>query len=345
MNHQPNVVSMVFGSHLYGLDTPNSDFDYKSIYVASLEDIVSGNAPDIIKSSTGPKNGKNSAGDVDNEIMSLGRFVKMAMQGQTMALDMLHANPEHLSFNSEIWQDLQSKRSMFYTKDMSALVGYVKRQANKYGIKGSRISAMKIVIDHLTHISRLHKELHGIDDFGTLKSYWDGLPLNEFCKKITIINKEDKEELYYEVCGKKYGITNGVDYVLERIRAMYNSYGHRAQLAAANSGIDWKAVSHALRAGYQAKQIYTQNTMTYPIAERDFLLDVKLGKLDYKTEVAPVLEDLVAEVVKLSEESTLPEKCNEDYWLSWLESWYAKIYALEPGAKPDFKQWQVINAY
>lgn len=336
---------MIFGSHLYGLSTPDSDFDYKGIYIPKLMDVIEGTAPPTYKHSTGPKDGKNAAGDVDTEVVNLTKFIHMAMNGDTMALDMLHSNPSDLSFTSEIWQDLQSKRSMFYTKNLSSLLGYVKTQASKYGIKGSRVAAMKLAIDHMAHLLKLHKELHGSDCHALISSYWDGLPLNEFLQKVTMTDKEGAETHYYQVCGKKYQDTSSVQYIYERVSAMYNSYGHRAQLAAKNEGVDWKAVSHALRAGYQARQIYTQNTLTFPIAEREFLLQVKLGELDYKTVVAPALEDIVAEVTKLSELSELPESCDRTYWASWLEGWLRKVYRVEPNDEPDFKQWQVINAH
>jgi predicted nucleotidyltransferase len=343
MSHKPNVVSMIFGSHLYGLNTELSDYDYKSIYIPKLMDVINGNAPPIVKQSTGPEDGKNAPGDVDDEIIHLSKFIHLAMNGDTMALDMLHANPTDISYNSEIWQDLQSKRSMFYTKNLSSLLGYVKTQASKYGIKGSRVAAMKLAIDHMSHLVKLHKELHGSDCHALIKNYWDGLPLNDFLQKVSMIDKKGVETHYYEICHKKYQDTASVQYILERVQCTYNSYGHRAQLAAANEGIDWKALSHALRAGYQARQIYTQNTMTFPIAEREFLLDVKLGKLDYMTVVAPALEKIVEEVSKLSELSTLPPECDRQYWSSWLQSWLKKVYQVDPDQCPDIKQWDTGN--
>ncbi len=41
---------------------------------------------------------------------------------------------------------------------------------------------------------------------------------------------------------------------------------------------------------------------------------VKQGKLDYLTEVAPVLESLMEEVEELSLRSTLPETVDRKFW-------------------------------
>jgi len=42
-------------------------------------------------------------------------------------------------------------------------------------------------------------------------------------------------------------------------------------------------------------------------------MKVKLGELDYVTEVQPVLEGLVDEVIALSEKSTYPDKVDSDF--------------------------------
>ncbi len=43
-------------------------------------------------------------------------------------------------------------------------------------------------------------------------------------------------------------------------------------------------------------------------------MKVKQGKLDYLTEVAPVLESLMEEVEELSLKSTLPETVDRKFW-------------------------------
>jgi hypothetical protein len=118
----------------------------------------------------------------------------------------------------------------------------------------------------------------------------------------------------YQVCGKTLQESSSIGYVLPIISKFYNDYGHRAKLAAENKNIDWKAISHALRAALQTKEILIDGTITYPLKEAPFLLQVKAGQLDYTNEVAPVLESLMDEVERLVNESDLPEKVDIDYW-------------------------------
>ena len=78
--------------------------------------------------------------------------------------------------------------------------------------------------------------------------------------------------------------------------------------------IDWKAVSHALRAAYQVRQLLTGGTITFPLREAEYLRDVKQGKYHYINQIAPHLEELMNEVEELSLKSTLPEKVDRKFW-------------------------------
>lgn len=301
----PDVVNMAFGSHLYGLNTPLSDYDYKGIYLPTLNELLLGNYPKSYKVSTGNAHKKNAPGDVDTEVMSLPYFVKYAIEGQTFAIDMLHCKAP--LYTSPIWEDLAKNRTKFYSKNLQAFVGYVKRQAAKYGIKGSRLAEIKSVLDTMQ---------------GTLKTsaiieYKAVLPIGEHTQWVTSENN-GVVQTFYEVCGRKYQSTLTIEKLGEALINMYDSYGDRAKLAESNDGVDWKAVSHALRAGYQARDIYKDGDFEYPLKETDFLLKVKTGQLDYKAEVAPVLEDLVSEVDALTISSLLPESIDKAFWDDWL---------------------------
>jgi hypothetical protein len=90
---------------------------------------------------------------------------------------------------------------------------------------------------------------------------------------------------------------------------------------------DFKALSHALRAGYQARDIYKYGDFVYPLAETNFLKQVKQGKLDF-AQVGSELERLVAEIENLSENSNLPEHVDTEFWDKWLLRVYAHEFGL-----------------
>ena len=93
-----------------------------------------------------------------------------------------------------------------------------------------------------------------------------------------------------------------------------SKYGNRANLARNNEGIDWKAVSHAFRAGFQLESALINGRMqvVLPDKERKLILSVKKGELDWLSEVKPSLESLMDRVELVAENSTLPSKPDID---------------------------------
>ena len=55
----------------------------------------------------------------------------------------------------------------------------------------------------------------------------------------------------YQVCGKLLQETARAEHYVATMRQFVDEYGHRARQAERNEGVDWKALSHALRAGHQ----------------------------------------------------------------------------------------------
>jgi len=296
-----NIVLMKFGSHLYGTDTPSSDTDYKGIFMPSKEQIYLGKIPKSIHSDTKRGEGKNTKDDVDTEMFSLHYFIDLACEGQTVALDMLHAPENMLLETSEIWQIIVANRSKFYTKNLHAFVGYARRQAAKYGIKGSRLNSAKTMLGLLN--SR--------DSEDRLHLLWSEIKEDDYIHFLGE-NKNGVEQI--DVCGRTLQETHKVGYAVAVLENFVDRYGARAEQAASNQGIDWKAVSHAIRAAFQVREILTEGKITFPLKEAEYIKTVKAGKLDYLTEVAPKLETMIAEVEKLSKSSTLPEKVDKTYW-------------------------------
>lgn len=312
------VVKMEYGSHLYGLNHAGSDTDYQSIALPTAEQIIMQQANFDIKMSTGDQLSKNTNQDIDDEVMSLSKFLMQAMAGKNTAIDMLHASPEQVMITSDIWLELQDKRHMFYTKDMSSYVDYVQGQAAKYGVKGSRLAALQAAMDYFKGFGDSDMDELRLGDVA------EYLPIGEHAYMVEVETKAGPQQ-FYEICQRKFDFKNKISYCLVNMQRIYDGYGHRAKLAESNDGVDWKAVSHALRAGFQAKHIYKSGGFSYPLPETPFIMDVKLGKVDYKTGVQPAIEELVAEVTKLAEASTLPETCDTEYWNKWLYEKHLQI--------------------
>lgn len=300
------IVKMRFGSHLYGTNTPDSDLDIKGVFMPTKEQILLGKIPkSYIENTKSSSEVKNANEDVDVELYSLHYFIDLACQGQTVALDMLHAPENMIEEKSYIWDEITSNRKTFYTRNLQSFIGYARKQAAKYGIKGSRLNDAKRVVDFLSNYDPSHRSKI------KLSSIWAHLPIGEH---IHFIEDSLDGKKQYQVCGKKIQETVTIEYALNIVEKFYKNYGNRAILASQNKNIDWKAISHALRAAYQVKDILTDGAIVFPLRQANFLKEVKNGKLDYKTEVAPLLELLMNEVEELSKVSSLPAKVDRDFW-------------------------------
>ena len=297
------IVKMKFGSHLYGTNTKQSDTDFKGIYMPSKREVFLNRVPKSLSNKTNSSTDKNTNEDIDTEIYSLHYFIHLACEGETVALDMLHAPKDMIVETSDIWGSLVFHREKFYTKNLKAFIGYARRQAAKYGIKGSRLNDAKRVIDFLSTVEAPVR----------LRDVWDELPEGEHIYKRPAVEFHNNLRVY-EVCGKQLQESATASYVYDTIKLFHDAYGNRAKQAAENKGIDWKAVSHAIRAAVQVRQILVEKTIVFPLKEAPLLVKIKQGQMDYLTEVAPLLENLMSEVEVLSESSDLPSKVDRSFW-------------------------------
>ena len=291
------IVKMVFGSHLYGTDTPDSDRDYKGVFIPDTKDIYLGRIPNTYHTHTKSGDGKNTSADVDTEIHSLHHFIDLACKGEMEAIDMLHAPPDMWLESSPIWERIISERHRFYTANMKAFKGYIGKQANKYGVKGSRIAAARSALSCMLGGSSYK-----------LSAIWDILPTGEYLKKMEIEGNQ-----FYEVCGRKIQNTLTIGNAYEIVKKILDNYGERAKMAESNEGIDWKAISHAFRAAYELRELYTERTITFPLPEKALVKKIKTGAFDFKY-VWWRLEELVEEIEILASSSNLPDKVSRKFW-------------------------------
>lgn len=303
------IMYTVFGSHLYGTSTSDSDQDYKGIYMPSKRQILTGNIPrsySWTSKKTRAEGVKNTADDIDIEVYSLHYFIEMLLKGETAAMDMIHVRPDQCIISTPEWGLIHNNRWLAYTRSMSALIQYMRKQAAKYGIRGSRLEELEQVI---TQLKRNYETVK-------LGQVWDDLPVGDHVHDLGVDGRTGIR--VYQVLGRKFQETMTIKNVLKPLIQIQEKYGERARLAKENKGIDWKAVSHALRAAIQMERMLSGAELTFPLPEGDLLTQVKVGELDYTTVVAPLLESFVDSVEWLASQSDFPEKAPREYWMSIL---------------------------
>ena len=314
------LVYMKFGSHLYGTNTPDSDEDFKGVAMPSCEDILMGRIPaNIVNTSTGRKHAKNSKEDTDVEIMSLHQFIKLALEGQMVAFDMLYAPEDWLISTSPIWKAIVSMRSSFSSKNTYAFVSYIRKQVAKYGMKGSRLNAA----EELINICKKYPDGTRLGDIVESEGFTnrEHMRIMQPGDEGNIMTRTDQPEIaMLSCCGRKFHFTCRSGMVIESMRKFYDSYGKRAKLAAENKGIDWKAVSHAFRTMYQMKELFTRGSITFPNPQAQKLTDIKCGKLQY-TALAEELEDELVKLEIMRDNSEFPDQPDVNFINARLRDW------------------------
>ena len=304
---QDLVVKMQFGSHVYGTNLPTSDSDFKAIYFPSREDILLQQVKPTIKQSTGDQYSRNTSEDVDLEIFSIQRYFDLLLEGQTVALDMLFVPDKFILENSGLWNMIRENKDKLIHSGVSAFAGYCRTQANKYGIKGSRMAAVKKAIELLQTFKQHERLTLYADTLGVFAAGTEHV-------EIAMCPGPNKDELapHLEVCNRKYPFHSKVDYALKNLQKIYDGYGHRAKAAGQNQGIDWKALMHAVRVQEEAKELLSTGNITFPRPERELLLKIRKGEMDYK-EVASIIERGLEELEKIQETSVLQKEPDKDF--------------------------------
>lgn len=301
------IVKMQFGSHVFGTNVPDSDLDYKSVFIPDKRDILLQRAPKTIQTSTkADKTAKNGAGDIDHEAFALHQYMKLLLEGQTVSLDMLFTPKQFWEDYSFIWELIQDKRQEFLHRNILSFVGYCRTQANKYGIKGSRMRAVKDVLTHMQgFVSGIDIESCSLDLLIKDCAHLQGIDGD--LVKYAQVEHRGKTYDYFEVCGRKFELTAQVGYVVGCLQKIYDNYGKRARMAETNEGVDWKALMHAVRISDQAIELLETKNIEFPRPNADFLLKVRCGEVPYK-EVAARIESNLEVLNGL--ESVLPKKPN-----------------------------------
>lgn len=298
------IVRTLFGSHLYGTSTPASDTDYKSVHLPDPNDILLTTARDVISTKT--KVGtttKNTADDIDDESFALHRFFNQLEKGESMALEVLFAPAGGLLVSTREWEHIQKNRERFLTKNATGMIGYCIRQCSKYGVKGGRVATSRAALELLRNMMETWGAAQKVGFIGDdIRDFVEDNPHTAIIK-IPQVNGSTID--HWEVCDRKLPFTTSLKEAHGIVEKLFLNFGERARQAEANEGIDWKAVSHAIRVGYQGLELFNSGHITFPRPEASYLLDIKRGRLAY-SEVEKELEWLLDGIELAAERSHLP---------------------------------------
>jgi hypothetical protein len=300
------IMRMIFGSHLYGTATPESDLDVKAVYLPAARDIL---LQQVRAAVTGhrekAKGEKNTSDDVDFEAYSPAKFLNLLAEGQTVALDMLFApDSAMLDVPDPLWFEIKALAPRLFSRKTTGFVGYCRQQARKYGVKGERLSAVRLALDGLRDIEARHGANEKLEVAAAeVAAMAAAHPLLDV---VQLPDGAGSLATYFDVAGKKAIFSASIKAARSMAENLYNEFGERTRAAEANQGVDWKAMSHAVRIARQAVEFLETRHVTFPRPEAAHLLAIKRGHVSYP-EVGVEIETLLEAVEHAAETSDLPE--------------------------------------
>jgi hypothetical protein len=310
-----SICTIKFGSHLYGTSTPGSDLDYKSVFLPQARDILLQRIKPTIQNHKEKSAGeKNKPGDVDREAFALHRYLSLLAEGQTVALDMLFA-PDWAMVEppAPLWRTIVENRRHLVSSKAAAFVGYCRTQANKYGIRGSRVHAVRNIVEWFDaaiaergHLAKMFEAADGLPEFIKARQL-------DHTQIIDIQHpNQSKPVAHLECCNRKTPFFNS----LKDARAIYArllaEYGDRSLQAERNEGADWKALSHAVRVGSEALEFMSTAWITFPLPNAEHILAIKQGTVPY-AKVADEIEGLLEAVEAAQATSCLPAVPDQEF--------------------------------
>lgn len=283
----------LFGSELYGISTGSSDTDVRGIFLAPPESLILKKDRKSLHYSTGDNVHRNCGDDIDIDLWSLGNWtLNLLPAGDTGALDLLFSvsHPECVIFRDPLLDPVFENPLKFLDlANNRAYAQYSLSQAKKYGIKGSRLGVLRSV----------HKWLEGQEAEGRLGPHIPAI-VAECGHESHCFAKDVEGVPALVLCGKVHVGGVSLEEFASRVARDMDKYGSRAQEAERNQNIDFKALSHALRALDQMEELLLTGKIRFPLASREKLLAVKRGDVPWQ-ELEGLILARLAEVERLHE--------------------------------------------
>ncbi len=308
------VYITLFGSKLFGTDNPNSDTDYKGIFIPSREDVLLKRDIEHFNFNSNNENTKNGKDDIDLQLFSIYKFFSLLKKGETGAIDILFSMFRE---DTQVYKDkaftsvIMENYKKFYSKNLHSFVGYCVGQSKVYNVRGERFNELHLFVKKF---NALVKE-QGNEKLATMFPLIDEMFYEYAYKYINYVIAdtsrgygEPKKGKYVEVLGKRFLGTVTVKYFADKITDMEEQFGNRARASA--KGVDFKALSHAVRVINEVEELIDSDFITFPLKNRRYITSIKEGN-EKLEDVMDYLDQKLNIVQEKLEHSSLPEHSDE----------------------------------
>ena len=277
------------GSHLYGLNTPQSDEDFVGVFIPNKKYLLGFQNIDEVDCSIVSKDesGKNTKEAIDIKMYALPKFLKLASDVNPNIVELLFINDENILLLEDEYKIFMDNYHLFINQRVKyTFKGYAHQQFKKGILKAQNYKELKNILE-------------------VIKKYDCRDVLAVIIKDEPLLQKYDKGN-FFSIEGLNFQKNIYLKKIEKQIKEKISMSSHRAELWE-TFGYDTKAFMHLLRLLNEGSELLTKGKLEFPVKDRQFLLNVRRGKYE--------LEFLQEEVEKRFNEfkemkTDLPEKAN-----------------------------------
>lgn len=280
------IFSCVSGSRLYGTNTENSDYDYRSVCIPPLEFLL-----DPFNRFEQKDSGFE---EKDKTIYALDKFVKLCADANPNIIELLFIPDKSVISKSHYWEYLLDNKSFFLSKKV------------KYTFSGYAMSQLNAIKTHRKWFIDPPKNKPTRKEFGLTDSpLVSGDGLNAIANiKFDCLKPEVADEIRRELEYRK-AKQSWDNYISWKT----NRNSERMALEEKYK-FDTKHASHLVRLMMEGKELLLSGKITFPLCHADYILEIKNGKYSYE-EIIEISERLDKEFDLWYDESTLPNSPNK----------------------------------
>lgn len=325
------LVEFLGGSHLYGTNTPESDEDFRGVFIAPKQYYLGCQKKIESVERTGEK-------EEDCVYYELKKFFQLAAEGNPTIIEFLFVPKNKELFSSKIWNEIRKNSQIFLSKKV------------KFSFSGYAFSQLKRIDTHRGWLLNPPKEAPQRKTFGLpeeqklardqigafnviLAQYMDEIlsihPLKQ--QLLDMLNttpmlgvNQSLKNVPWDAVQEITGIDSNFIEILKRERAYeqekkrWNSYltwkenrnAKRAELEKLR-GFDLKHASHLYRLLTEGKELLTDGVLTLPRPDANLLLGIKNGCWSYE-ELMNQVQSFEVDFDNLYKTSNLPHSPNHE---------------------------------
>jgi len=251
------------GSHLYGVNTVDSDVDYMSVFLPSAQDLLGLKEVKQIDYSSNKSSKRNTCDDTDDVHYSFPQYFKLLIANNPNIIETLFATDACIqTITPEFRVLIENRDKIISPKVVHTFTGYACSQKKKI----------------LTKLERYHSLI----DAEELLKDQSGVFSYDYAEELNTILK------HYQKNGdnhKPFHKGMSINYVFNLISKELDSYGYRVKTKSfAELGYDIKFGYHLIRILAEGKELAETGGLVYPLTGKTYvdIMRIKNEQVSYE---------------------------------------------------------------